>query len=52
LILVGPSNEWLVTKIQREVRPYYNYPMASALGVVLTAISALLLYVYLRTQEN
>lgn len=52
LILVGPSNDWLVTKIQREVNPFYNYPMASALGVVLTAISALLMYVYLRTQEE
>jgi hypothetical protein len=28
-----------VVKIQREVKPFYNYPMASALGVVLTAIS-------------
>ncbi len=52
LILVGPSNHWLTTKIQREVTPFYNYPMASALGVVLTAISGLVLYVYLRTQEN
>jgi ABC-type spermidine/putrescine transport system permease subunit I len=52
LVLVGPSNDWLVTKIQREVKPFFNYPMASALGVVLTGISALLLYVYLRTQEN
>ncbi|HEY7029816.1 MAG TPA: ABC transporter permease [Thermomicrobiales bacterium] len=52
LILVGPSNDWLVTKIQREVKPFFNYPMASALGVVLTGISALLMYVYLRTQEN
>jgi ABC-type spermidine/putrescine transport system permease subunit I len=52
LVLVGPSNDWLVTKIQREVNPFYNYPMASALGVVLTAISGLVLYIYLRTQEN
>jgi ABC-type spermidine/putrescine transport system permease subunit I len=52
LILVGPSNQWLVTKIQREVTPFYNYPMASALGVVLTAISGIVLYIYLRTQEN
>jgi ABC-type spermidine/putrescine transport system permease subunit I len=52
LVLVGPTNQWLVNKIQLEVKTYYNYPMASALGVVLTAISGLLLYVYLRTQES
>ncbi|HKG24781.1 MAG TPA: ABC transporter permease [Thermomicrobiales bacterium] len=52
LVLVGPTNQWLVNKIQLEVKTYYNYPMASALGVVLTAISGLLLYVYLRTQET
>jgi ABC-type spermidine/putrescine transport system permease subunit I len=52
LVLVGPTNDWLVTKIQREVNPFFNYPMASSLGVVLTAVSGLLLYVYLRSQES
>lgn len=52
LVLVGPTNQWLVNKIQLEVKTYYNFPMASALGVVLTAISGILLYVYLRTQES
>jgi ABC-type spermidine/putrescine transport system permease subunit I len=51
LILVGPYNDWLTNKIQREVTPYFNYPMASALGVILTAICAVLFYFYLRTQE-
>ncbi len=51
LVLVGPNNNWLATRIQREVNPFYNYPMASALGVVLTAISAFLLFLYLRNQE-
>ncbi len=32
LILAGPYNDWLTNKIQREVTPYFNYPMASALG--------------------
>ena len=49
LILVGAYNDWLSTKIQREVSPYFNYPMASALGVVLTLICTTLLYFYLRT---
>lgn len=51
LILVGPYNNWLSTRIQREVSPFFNYPMASALGVLLTAICAVLMYLYLRTQE-
>jgi ABC-type spermidine/putrescine transport system permease subunit I len=52
LILVGPYNEWLTNKIQREVTPYFNYPMASALGVILTLLCAVLFYFYLRTQES
>jgi ABC-type spermidine/putrescine transport system permease subunit I len=52
LILVGPYNDWLTNKIQREINPYFNYPMASALGVILTAICALLFYLYLGTQEK
>jgi ABC-type spermidine/putrescine transport system permease subunit I len=52
LIFVGPYNDWLTNKIQREVTPYFNYPMASALGVVLTLICTFLLYLYLRTQRE
>jgi ABC-type spermidine/putrescine transport system permease subunit I len=52
LVLVGPYNDWLTNKIQREVTPYFNYPMASALGVILTLICSILLYFYLRTQEK
>ena len=51
LILVGPYNDWLTNKIQREVDPYFNFPMASALGVILTVICGILFYFYLRTQE-
>ena len=52
LILVGPYNDWLTNKIEREVNPYFNYPMASALGVILTAICGILFYFYLGTQEQ
>jgi ABC-type spermidine/putrescine transport system permease subunit I len=52
LVLVGPYNTWLANKIQREVTPFFNYPMASALGVMLTLICAILLYFYLRTQKE
>lgn len=52
LILVGPYNDWLTNKIEREVNPYFNYPMASALGVILTAICGILFYFYLGTQEK
>jgi putative spermidine/putrescine transport system permease protein len=52
LILIGPYNIWLSNKIQREVSPFFNYPMASALGVILTAICGILMYLYLRTQEE
>jgi ABC-type spermidine/putrescine transport system permease subunit I len=52
LVLVGPYNDWLTNKIQREVTPYFNFPMASALGVILTVICTLLLYLYLGTQEK
>jgi ABC-type spermidine/putrescine transport system permease subunit I len=51
LIMVGPYNMWLTNKIQREVDPFFNYPMASALGVLLTLICAILMWLYLRTQE-
>jgi ABC-type spermidine/putrescine transport system permease subunit I len=52
LVLVGPNNNWLSTKIQREVNPFMNYPMASALGVILTLVCGVLMYIYLRTQES
>lgn len=52
LILAGPYNDWLTNKIQREVTPYFNYPMASALGVILTLTCAILFFFYLRTQES
>ncbi len=52
LILVGPYNDWLTNKIEREVNPYFNYPMASALGVILTLICGILFYFYLGTQEK
>ena len=51
LILAGPYNIWLSNKILREVSPFGNFPMASALGVVLTLVSFLFLFIYLRTQE-
>jgi ABC-type spermidine/putrescine transport system permease subunit I len=52
LVLVGPNNDWLATRIQREVNPFFNYPMASALGVILTCVSAILMYLYLQNQES
>ena len=52
LILAGPYNNWLSNKILREYSPFGNFPMASALGVVLTLVSFLFLFVYLRTQEG
>ncbi len=52
LILVGPYNPWLANKIHREVDPFFNYPMASALGVILTGVSIIFLYLYLRSQEG
>jgi ABC-type spermidine/putrescine transport system permease subunit I len=52
LILIGPYNNWLSNRIQKEVDPFFNYPMASALGVILTAICGILMYLYLRTQEE
>ncbi len=51
-ILVGPYNPWLSNKIQRQFDPFGNYPMASALGVILTVVSFLFLFLYLRTQET
>jgi ABC-type spermidine/putrescine transport system permease subunit I len=50
-ILIGPYNPWLSNKIQRQFDPFGNYPMASALGVILTLVSFLFLFLYLRTQE-
>ena len=52
LVLVGPYNSWLSNKIYREFNPFNNYPMASALGVILTAVSFLFLFLYLRTQDS
>ena len=52
LILVGPYNQWLANKIYREFNPFFNYPMASALGVILTGVSVFFLFLYLRTQEE
>ena len=52
LVLVGPYNIWLSNKITKEVDPFFNYPMASALGVILTALCATLMYLYLHTQED
>jgi ABC-type spermidine/putrescine transport system permease subunit I len=51
LFLAGPYNNWLSNKILREYTPFSNFPMASALGVILTAVSFLFLFLYLRTQE-
>ncbi len=51
LILAGPYNTWLSNKILREYTPFGNFPMASALGVVLTLVSFTFLFIYLRTQE-
>jgi ABC-type spermidine/putrescine transport system permease subunit I len=52
LFLAGPYNHWLSNSIYREFTPNGNYPMASALGVMLTLVSFLFLFVYLRTQEG
>jgi ABC-type spermidine/putrescine transport system permease subunit I len=52
LVLAGPYNLWLSNKIYREINPFNNYPMASALGVILTLVSFLFLLLYLRTQES
>jgi ABC-type spermidine/putrescine transport system permease subunit I len=52
LILAGPYNSWLTNKIQREITPYFNYPMASALGVILTLTCAILFFFYLLSQES
>jgi spermidine/putrescine transport system permease protein len=52
LILAGPYNNWLTNKIQREVTPFFNYPMASALGVILTLTCAIIFFFYLRSQED
>jgi spermidine/putrescine transport system permease protein len=52
LILAGPYNNWLTNKIQREVSPFFNYPMASALGVILTLTCAVIFFFYMRTQED
>lgn len=51
-LMIGAYNDWLVTKIVREIEPYFNYPKASALGVLLTLLCIILLYLYLGTQEK
>lgn len=51
LFLAGPYNRWLSNSIYREYTPNGNFPMASALGVILTLVSFLFLFLYLRTQE-
>jgi spermidine/putrescine transport system permease protein len=51
LFLAGPYNHWLSNSIYREYTPNGNFPMASALGVILTVVSIIFLFVYLRTQE-
>ena len=51
LFLAGPYNTWLSNKIFREYTPFNNFPMASALGVILTMVSFIFLFLYLRTQE-
>jgi ABC-type spermidine/putrescine transport system permease subunit I len=51
LFLAGPYNNWLSNKIFREYTPFGNFPMASALGVILTLVSFVFLFLYLRTQE-
>ena len=50
--MVGPYNTWLANYIQKEVTPYFNYPMASALGLILTVTCLTILYLYLRTQKE
>lgn len=52
LIMVGPYNTWLANWISKEVSPYFNYPMASALSLILTSICVAILYLYLRTQKG
>jgi ABC-type spermidine/putrescine transport system permease subunit I len=52
LFLAGPYNRWLSNSIYREYTPNGNFPMASALGVILTLVSFVFLFVYLRTQEG
>jgi ABC-type spermidine/putrescine transport system permease subunit I len=51
LFLAGPYNHWLSNSIYREYTPNGNFPMASALGVILTVVSFIFLFLYLRTQE-
>ena len=52
LIMVGPYNDWLANWIQKEVTPYFDYPMASALGLILTVICLTILYLYMRNQRE
>jgi len=51
LFLAGPYNHWLSNSINHEFTPNGNFPLASALGVILTLVSFLFLFIYLRTQE-
>lgn len=52
LIMVGPYNDWLANWIQKEVTPYFNYPLASALGLILTLTCLTILYLYMRVQKE
>jgi ABC-type spermidine/putrescine transport system permease subunit I len=52
LIMAGPYNDWLANWINKEVSPYFNYPMASALGLILTVMCLSILYFYMRNQKE
>ena len=52
LIMVGPYNDWLANWINKEISPYFNYPLASALGLILTVICLSILYLYMRNQQE
>ena len=52
LIMVGPYNDWLANWINKEISPYFNYPMASALGLILTVMCLTILYLYMRNQRE
>ena len=52
LIMAGPYNDWLANWINKEVTPYFNYPMASALGLILTSMCLMILYLYMRNQRE
>jgi ABC-type spermidine/putrescine transport system permease subunit I len=52
LIMVGPYNDWLGNWIQKEISPYFNYPLASALGLILTVTCLAILYLYMRNLKE